>query len=73
MSNDGADATGETPDVPIVCPECETETRVALDELAGALDAHNERLHGGEEVATVDPDLADHLLDLVADDVLEEP
>ncbi|MEF8852565.1 MAG: hypothetical protein V5A44_10005 [Haloarculaceae archaeon] len=60
----------ETVDVPVVCPECGTETRVALDDLADTVERHNERLHDGEEVASVDPDLADQLLDLVADDLL---
>jgi hypothetical protein len=57
-------------DVPVVCPECETETRVGLDDLAATVERHNDRLHDGEEVASVDPDLADQLLDLVADDLL---
>lgn len=60
----------ETTEVPVVCPACETTTRVALSGLAETLDDHNARLHDGEDVATVDPDLADHLLDLVADDLL---
>jgi hypothetical protein len=60
----------ESVDVPVVCPECETETRVVLDDLAATVERHNDRLHDGEEVASVDPDLADQLLDLVADDLL---
>ena len=72
MSEDGAsETTGDQPDVPIVCPDCETETRIPLDDLADTLAGHNERLHDGEEVATVDPELTDQLLDLVADDLLE--
>jgi hypothetical protein len=59
-------------DVPIVCEDCGTRTRVPLDDLAATLEKHNEQLHDGEEVATVDPDLADHLLDLVAADLLAE-
>jgi hypothetical protein len=57
-------------DVPVVCPECGTETRVALDDLSETVDSHNERLHDGEDVASVDPDLADQLLDMVADDLI---
>jgi hypothetical protein len=57
-------------DVPVVCPECGTETRVALDDLAETVEQHNDRLHDGEDVASVDPDLADQLLDLVADDLI---
>jgi len=60
----------ESVDVPVVCPECETETRVELEDLAATVERHNDRLHDGEEVASVDPDLADQLLDLVADDLL---
>lgn len=63
---------GETDDVdvPVVCPECGTETRVALDDLAETVDSHNDRLHDGEEVASVDPDLAEQLVDMVADDLI---
>jgi len=57
-------------DVPVVCPECGTETRVALDDLAETVEAHNDRLHDGEDVASVDPDLADQLMDMVADDLI---
>jgi hypothetical protein len=67
-----SDADIESTEVPIVCPACETTTRVALSELADTVDAHNDRLHDGDEVASVDPELADHLVDLVADDLLEE-
>jgi hypothetical protein len=37
--------------------------------VADKLDSHNERHHDGEEVATVDPALADQLADLVVDDM----
>jgi hypothetical protein len=57
------------PHVPVRCPACETTTRVALDEVADAVARHNEQLHDGESVAQVDPDVADHLLDLVAEDM----
>jgi hypothetical protein len=59
----------EDPAVPIVCTECETETRVPLSEVADALSRHNEGTHGGEEVAEVDPGLKDQLADLVAEDI----
>lgn len=62
--------TGDTePDVPIYCAACETTTRVPLPEVAESIDRHNERLHDGEEVAQVDPELADRLADLVAEDL----
>ena len=33
---------------------------------------HNDRLHDGEDVAEVDPEIADALADLVAEDVVFE-
>ena len=59
----------EEPSVPIVCDECETETRVPLDDLAGALERHNDTKHDGESVAEVDPAIKDRLADLVAEDL----
>lgn len=61
--------TDDEPDVPIVCVECETTAEVPLSELADQLEAHNERMHDGEPVAEVDPDVADQLADLVADEL----
>ena len=64
------DETGDGgPDVPIYCPACETTTRVPLDEVEETLGGHNERLHDGEAVARVDPDLADQLADIVAEEM----
>lgn len=63
MSDDDA------PDVPVVCPECETTTRVPLADVASQVQRHNEQLHDGEEVAQVDPEVADTLADLVAEDL----
>ncbi len=57
------------PAVPIVCPECETEARIPLGELADTLDRHNADRHDGREVARVDPAVADSLADLVAADL----
>lgn len=59
----------DDPDVPIVCPECGTETRVPLSEVADMLETHNENQHDGKECARVDPDLAEHLQDMVAQDM----
>ena len=64
MSDDSDDPT-----VPIVCSACDTTSRVPLSELRESLDAHNEKRHGGEEIAQVDPVLADALADAVADDL----
>ncbi|MFW5948922.1 MAG: hypothetical protein ACOCSD_04930 [Halolamina sp.] len=59
----------EGPQVPIHCPECETTTRVPLDDLAERIDRHNETVHDGEAVAQVDPDLAAAFQDLVVEDM----
>ncbi len=59
----------DEPSVPIVCDECETETRVPLADLADALSRHNEQNHGGEPVAEVDPSIKARLADLVAEDM----
>ncbi|MFC5368731.1 hypothetical protein [Salinirubrum litoreum] len=59
----------DEPRVPIVCTDCGTDARIPLDDVADKLDAHNDRHHDGEEVATVDPDLADQLANLVVEDM----
>jgi uncharacterized Zn finger protein (UPF0148 family) len=59
----------DSPKVPIICPECETTTRISAEEVADSLERHNERLHDGEEIAHVDPDLAEQLQNLVAEDL----
>ena len=63
--SDGADE----PTVPIVCEDCGTRSRVALDDLRESLDTHNEHRHDGEAVAQVDPVVADELADHVAEDL----
>ncbi|QCC50700.1 hypothetical protein [Halapricum salinum] len=61
--------TEDDPTVPIICEECGTETRVPLETLADTLERHNDNRHDGEQVAQVDPDIADRIADLVADDL----
>jgi hypothetical protein len=61
--------TDDEPTVPIVCPACETTTRVPLPSVADAVERHNESVHDGESVAEVDPAVSDRLADLVADDM----
>jgi len=61
--------TSDDPTVPIVCSACETTTRVPLPEVAEAVERHNENVHDGEELAQVDPAVADRLADLVAEDM----
>jgi hypothetical protein len=62
-------ADDDPPGVPVVCPECGTRTQVALSEVADRLEGHNDRLHDGESVACVDPEVADELADLVAEEL----
>jgi len=62
------DADG-TPTVPVVCSVCETETELGLDEVAETIERHNDELHDGRSVAEVDPAVADHLADLVAEEL----
>jgi hypothetical protein len=56
----------DAPEVTIECPACETTSRVALSVLEEQLTRHNENVHDGEEIARVDPAVADRLADLVA-------
>jgi hypothetical protein len=57
------------PDVPIVCPECDTTTEIPLSNLADSLERHNSQLHDGDDVAQVDPAIAEELTDIVAEDL----
>ena len=59
----------DEPTVPIVCEECGTTSRVALSQLRTSLEKHNEHRHDGEEIAQVDPAIADALADAVAADL----
>ncbi|MDQ2052066.1 hypothetical protein RBH26_16435 [Natronolimnohabitans sp. A-GB9] len=69
-----ATSDSDEPQVPIVCPECETTSRVPLSEVAETIERHNGGLHDGNDVAAVDPDVADRIADLAADELglLEE-
>ena len=64
----------DDPEVPIVCQECRTRSRIPLARVAESIDRHNDRLHDGESVAEVDPAIKDQLADMVAADLglLEE-
>lgn len=55
--------------VPVVCPRCDTTTRVPIDDVERTIRRHNERLHEGEEVAGIDPTLRDELARIVAEDL----
>lgn len=66
MSGDSADGT---PKVTIECPDCGTESKVPLSDAADRLDSHNERVHDGEDVARLDPVVADRLADILAEEM----
>lgn len=59
----------DTPTVPIICPECDTTTRIPVDDVADSLQRHNEQLHDGEDVAHIDPEIAEQIQDMVAEDL----
>jgi len=59
----------DEPHVPVVCPDCGSESSVPLSELGAAVDRHNDNLHDGDDVARVDPAIADELTDMVAEDL----
>ncbi|MBB6645939.1 hypothetical protein [Halobellus ruber] len=59
----------DEPTVPIVCEACGTRSRVPLADLRESLETHNQHRHDGEEVAQVDPVLAEELADHVAEDL----
>jgi len=59
----------DEPTVPVRCPECKTETRVALDEVADAIERHNANRHDGDEVAAVVPEVRERIAELAADDL----
>lgn len=74
ISRSAADIDGMTSDeesvsVPVVCPVCDTTTTVELSGVAEAVERHNERLHDGEDVASVDPELRERIADLAAEDM----
>lgn len=60
--------TDDAPEIPVVCPECDTRTQVPFPDVESAVDRHNESQHDGEEVAAVDPAVLDELAEFVARD-----
>lgn len=59
----------DVPDIPVVCTDCDTRTKVPFDQVEAAVERHNEQLHDGESVAQVDPDVMELLADRVAEDL----
>lgn len=61
--------SADEPTVPIRCPECDTTTRMPISEVADSVERHNEQMHDGEDIAQVDPEVAEELQDIVAEDL----
>ncbi len=59
----------DDPLVPIVCDDCGTRSRIPLSDVADAVARHNDTRHDGEEIAQVDPALADRIADMAAADL----
>ena len=59
----------DVPDIPVVCPDCDTRTKVPFPDVEAAVARHNEQLHDGEAVAAVDPDVLEELAEFVAEDL----
>ena len=67
--DESAGEAGDLPDIPVVCPECDTRTTVPFPEVEDAVARHNKGVHDGEAVAEVDPAVMDRLADFVAEDL----
>lgn len=65
----------DLPEIPIICSECDTRTKIPFSEVENAVTRHNRQLHDGEPVAEVDPAVLEELTDFVAADLglLDEP
>ena len=61
--------TADEPDVPVICTECDTTTRMPISEVADSVERHNDQMHDGEAVAQVDPEIAEQLQDIVVEDL----
>ncbi|MFB6070352.1 MAG: hypothetical protein ABEJ76_04950 [Halanaeroarchaeum sp.] len=59
----------DEPRVTIECPTCGTESKVPLSGAADRIDRHNDRVHDGEDVARLDPVVADRLADILAEEM----
>ena len=59
----------KVPDIPVVCPDCDSRTKVPFPDVEDAVARHNEQLHDGEAVAAVAPDVLEELADFVAEDL----
>jgi hypothetical protein len=64
-----ANEDDDIPRIRLLCPVCGTDARVPVTDVKERVDRHNESVHDGESVAGIDPAVADHLLDLIAEDM----
>lgn len=62
-------ADDEMPEIPVVCPACETRTQVPFEEVEAAVERHNEQLHDSESVAEVDPEVLEALTTRLGEDM----
>jgi hypothetical protein len=62
-------ADEEMPEIPVVCTACGTRTQVPFEDVAAAVERHNEQLHDGAAIAEVDPDVLDALTDQLGKDM----
>lgn len=69
ISESMSDPDEELPRVPIVCEACDTETTIPFEAVEETIDGHNERMHDGEPVAEIHPDVRSRLQDLLAEEL----
>lgn len=59
----------DSPRVPIVCQECDTESMVPFSAIEETIDSHNERMHDGESIAEIEPSVRSRLQDVLAEEM----
>jgi hypothetical protein len=59
----------DDPKVPIVCTVCDTTARVPLESVGERVRNHNARMHDGDPVAEIDPEIRRAVADMVAEDL----
>jgi hypothetical protein len=70
MLNNGIMTTEEDmPEIPVICPTCDTRSYVPFEEVSDAVQRHNDQLHDGESIAEVDPEVLDALTTKFGEDM----
>lgn len=59
----------EEHEITVTCPACDTETQLPLERASETIQRHNDRMHAGEAIATVDPVIKDELARIIAEDL----